>query len=368
MPEFLPTPQLPQGLAEETSRLIAARVNPWVTLAQSVAQGYSASRQRQAEHPVLTPDQAAALGLPSTVPGAVGADGKPGPDRPLADVFPKGVPMSLAENMLQRKTQADAAREATARMLGAAGIKAGAETEKLTIPVTDTTRALFQKAGLPLDQNAQTVRHEDYEAALKHVLGAQTAAGKKDAAAAKAATGLETQWQKFAKDADVAQASSRTLIGTAGSINARADRALQSLKSKTLTNEQAAGIAADIAGILKGATPDEQAMKEQGYGTLYGRAAGLVQYVSGNPQDAVPDAIKKKLKDTILELKKVDNRILQDHADSLKSKYAPLFKADPKRAGDIQGGVMKTTRGVAEEAAKAPHEMSNEELLEALGK
>lgn len=371
MPDFFPTPNLPQGLAEETIRLAAARgeASPWVALARAagtVGQGIAAKRAQGG--PMLTPDQAAAIGLPSMVPGAPLPGGAQGPvqPRPLSDVFPKGVPMSLAENILQRKTQADSAREATSRIIGAAGIKAGAEQEKINIPVTDTTRALFQKAGLPLSEDTKTVRHEDYDAALKQVLGQQTAASREKAAGTRAGMAIENQWQKFSKDADVAQASSRTLVGTAATINARADRALQSLKAKELTNEQAAGIAADIAGILKGATPDEQAMKEQGYGTLYSRAQSLVQYVTGKPQDSVPEPIKKKLKETILELKKVDNQILKNHADSLRTKYAPLFKSDSKRAEEIYGGVMKTTRGVGEESSKAPHEMSNEELLQAL--
>jgi hypothetical protein len=370
VPDFLPTPQMPQGLAEETLRLAAARGenNPWVALAKSAGQIANAAGQAELDRrakaaTMLTPDQSKAIGINTTVPGPM-PPGAQGPGQPI-NAFPKGVPMSLAENMLQRKTQEDIARETTSRALGAAGVKATAEQDKLNIPVTDTTKALFTQAGLPLSDDAKTVRHEDYEAALKKVLGDQANKGKKDAAAAKAGASQELNWQKFAKDADVAQASSRTLVGTAASINARADRSLQILKGKQVTNQQAAGIAADIAGILKGSTPDEQSMKEQGYGTLYSRAAGLAQYITGNPTDAVTEPIKKKLKDTILELKKVDNQILKNHADSLKEKYAPLFKADPERAKKIHGGVQKTTEGVAD-AEKAPQEMSDEEIKAAL--
>lgn len=369
MPDFLPTPQMPVGLAEETIRLAAARGqnNPWAALAQAVGQageGAVKGLTARANKPVLTPDQMIAMGLPGTVPGAPLPSGQQGPiqPRPLSQVFPQGAPMSLAENMLQRKTQRDIADETTTRVLGSAGLKADSASEKLNIPVTDTTKALFQKAGLPLDDGAQNVRHEDYEAALKKVLAQDSFASKKDAAGAKAGVAQEKEWQKFAKDANLAQASSRTMAGTAYSINARADRALKSLKSKTMTNEQAAGVAADIAGILKGSTPDEQAMKEQGYGTLYSKAAGLAQFFTGKPKDAVTEPIKDKLRETIMELKEVDNKILKNHADSLQDKYTPLFKADPDRAKRIHGSVLKAA-GIDGGAVGSEHDALIDKFL-----
>lgn len=123
MPEFLPTPQLPTGLAEETIRLTAQRGenNPWVALAKAagtIGQGFAARRAR--EGPTLTPEQAIAIGLPSSVPGAPLPNGAQGPVQPvnLSTAFPNGISRDLAENVLQRRTQENVAKEMTGRAFG----------------------------------------------------------------------------------------------------------------------------------------------------------------------------------------------------------------------------------------------------------
>lgn len=348
--DYIPQPQLPHGLAEALIRLKSQAGDPWANLAQSlgnsVNQGLQQRRVNQANAP-LNQDQQAAMGITSPAPttGPVQPGQSPLTQRGGGPAFAGGMPRDLATQILQRQTQESIAKETTSRMMGIQGLRNDQADSKVNIPVTDTTKALFKKAGLPIDDGATTVRHEDYEAALKQVLGDKAISGKKDAAAIKAASAStksdEKTWQSYAKDADISQASSRTLLGTAATVNARADRALETLKSKIVTNEQAAGVAADIAGILKGATPDEQAMREQGYGTLYSRVQAMKQYITGKPKDAVTEDIKIKLRETIADLKKVDNKIIRDHADALPNKYSGLAKSDPERFKKIQESILK---------------------------
>ncbi len=371
MAEWIPQPQLPSGLAAQNGQMAMQNAQIIPQAIQNALANVFAGLQKRHElqQQMLSPEQAQAIagGMPPTMPGQPLANGAIGPVQPIqtSSLFPNGMNMGALKLMGDQIGASRFAQAAGIRNTGMQSLEdQKAEHQKAleALKAQHAKELADAKLNAPVDIN--DADKENYKIAYgkdldknMSITAAQRkqiadAAKAKTTAAASSGKGEEKQWQMFAKDANPAQASSRTLIGTAASVNTRADRALTSLSSKTMTNEQAAGVAADIAGILKGATPDEQAMKEQGYGTLYSKAMAMKQYLTGKPQDAVPDAIKAKLRETIMELKGVDNEIIKNHHDSLKVKYQPLLQKDPARAGQMLDSLMKTTQIAGQGKAK----------------
>lgn len=164
----------------------------------------------------------------------------------------------------------------------------------------------------------------------------------------------QKQWEEINKRTNPNIATKGSLLGTAGTVNARADRALQTLNSKQVTNQMLAGVAADIAGILKGGTPDQQAEKEQGYGSLYGDIIKAESYLSGVPKDAVADPkLIEHLRDRVNELKKVDNKIIQDNLTSAENVFGPTINRSDKSRQQWdrhKQSILATTAGIQEQS------------------
>ncbi len=117
MPEFIPAPQLPQGLAAELIRIKSQ--NPWGQMAQNLGSqfGNILAQQGQQQKQNLTPDQVQAMlqGLPQNVGGRQ-VQGPNGPvtigqTQPLGQVFPRGVPPTLVEQISKQREQLEAQRE-----------------------------------------------------------------------------------------------------------------------------------------------------------------------------------------------------------------------------------------------------------------
>ena len=105
--------------------------------------------------------------------------------------------------------------------------------------------------------------------------------------------------------------SSRTTVGIIGRTSLAANRALTTLSRPDVTNQEAGNVMADIASIYQGGNPTDAGMSHQNYQTLYGKAQGLVQMITGKPQDAVPDAIKQRLISTLNDMKGQNGQLMQ---------------------------------------------------------
>lgn len=109
MPEFIPQPQLPTGLVEQTNEMRSRAGDPWarlaISLGQDVNQGIQNYKERQANAP-LTPDQIASIkqGLPPVAAGTV--PGGQGPTQiPLSQAFPKGVPRDIGVSVSEQQAK-----------------------------------------------------------------------------------------------------------------------------------------------------------------------------------------------------------------------------------------------------------------------
>lgn len=119
-------------------------------------------------------------------------------------------------------------------------------------------------------------------------------------------------------------------LGQAATANTRAQTAINTIDNAPfLTSQDLSNITVDLAGIYKRGVPGEVEINAQDYNSLQKKIANIKQYISANPQKAVSPEIKKKLRDTLLSLSEVNNKIIKSNFDSAEAAYKPLFKRNP---------------------------------------
>ena len=133
----------------------------------------------------------------------------------------------------------------------------------------------------------------------------------------------QKEWDKITKDTNPTTATRRTPLGSATMANNNADRALMTLNKPVVTNQEAGNVMADVASIYQNGSPTQFGMSHQAYNTLYGKVNGLLQSVTGKPQDALPNDIKQRLIQTLTDLKSVNAGIINTNMDYIE-------KAQPK--------------------------------------
>ncbi len=125
----------------------------------------------------------------------------------------------------------------------------------------------------------------------------------------------QREWDKLLKESDPLNASSRTPLGLASRATFQANRAIKTLSNPVVTNQEAGNAMADIAAIYQNGSPTQFGMSHQEYTTLYGKAQGLLQAISGKPQDALPDAIKTRLLGVLGDMKDTNSALLRQRLD-----------------------------------------------------
>lgn len=155
------------------------------------------------------------------------------------------------------------------------------------------------------------------------------------------------EWDKLDKIVDPNIATNRSPLGMAGRANMSADRAIKTLQSPMVTNQEAGNVMADVASIYQNGSPTEFGMSEQGYNTLQAKIAGMQQYFSGKPTDALTPDIKKRLQDVLYGMKDTNKSIIKQNLDYVEKAHGKLVKSDPDKwkdmrsvleAGDYRGG------------------------------
>lgn len=131
----------------------------------------------------------------------------------------------------------------------------------------------------------------------------------------KTKAGDEKFWASNLKEFSTTNTKRGSLLGQAVLGNSKADRALTeiSLHPNAMTPQLKSMITQDLTAIMQGGSPHEQELRAQGYGTLADRFNNLVMQVSGNPQATQQPAIIKELKDVLLQIKSVDNKIVRQN-------------------------------------------------------
>jgi hypothetical protein len=133
------------------------------------------------------------------------------------------------------------------------------------------------------------------------------------------------------------KASSRSGLGMAANATQRADRALALLDNDVMTNQDLQGVVGDYAGILQGGAPTVVGMHEGEYKSAQQSLKGLAQYMSGNPQDAVPAKFKEHIRKNLIELKGTSDSYIKKNFDAIEKAYAPIISKFPDEWKNFRG-------------------------------
>lgn len=183
----------------------------------------------------------------------------------------------------------------------------------------------------------------------------------KDAAKAKAlstkqAATDEKFWSSQLKEFNPNNTRRGTLLGQAALGNSRADRALLEIQKNptSITPQLKALITQDLAGIMQGGTPHEEAIRAAGYDTLKDKWANLVTKVTGNPSKAEVPGIIAELKNVISTIKTVDNRIISSNADFFETANSEAISRNPEKWKKLKSLINSSTVAPGDTAPDYP--------------
>lgn len=381
MPDYLPTPQLPVGMAEENLRLQGQRKSNWQALAENVTgligQGTEAYGQHQQQMQALKfaidqglikPEQMGPR-LPS------GQQGAPQPV-PTMQSYPGGLPggqQTLSELMSLKKSE-EMSREATTRTIEASKEKAGL-TE---VPVTDMHRQQYKKVyghDIPFEHLTQAQEKQlsdQFKAKSSPTLGIK-----------------DTQFkQKRITQFGDALDPEKKRSGSFGLASQKFNRAegLESLASAfpdaNLDSRQIEELAIGLNSMLSGSnTGAQQQVQSLVPKTIYGDANKLKEWLVNEPTGTNQQEFVKRLLGTIQREKSTASDQIKREQLSITPSFADLEKSNPQEFYDIleargitkdeylewkKGGRKRKSAVQKSESNKAPHQMSDKELLDAL--
>lgn len=378
--EFIPPPQLPTGLAEETARLNNQRKSNWEVLAQSLSgaaqQGFAGLQQRrqmQMAHPMLTPEQQMSMGLSMSAPGPA-QPGQQGPVQSLPG-FQKGMPMSLAENILQRKTQQDIAKETTERNIESANLRAGLSE----VPVNEMHKEQYKKVyghDLPLSTLTQKQEKEladQFKAKSSPTLGLKDTQFKE-----KRLTQLGDALDP-SKMRSGAFATSKVVYDRAERLQTLASAFKDGNLDSRQIEEMAIGLNSMLSGSNVGAQSQVAALVPK---TISGNVQKFKEWLVNDPQGTNQQEFVKRMLGSIEREKSTADVQMKRTKFQRISRYKDVEQSDPEGFRQVlrdngvepeewakwkkEGSKAIDAVQKPEGSSKKPHELTDEELLNAL--
>lgn len=156
----------------------------------------------------------------------------------------------------------------------------------------------------------------------------------------------EDTWIKLGDKVNSLRQSSRSAVGAAAIANQRADRALQVLADKGASPQQLDYAMTDLAAIFQNGSPHETALNRQQYNTLKTKFINLKTFLTSNPSAANQPEIQQQLKNTVNEIKRVDNKIISDNLGVEGIAFEGLIRRNPDRWKRMTEAVQGTTTGL----------------------
>lgn len=131
----------------------------------------------------------------------------------------------------------------------------------------------------------------------------------------------QKEWDKIVEKHNPDVATQRSSIGISTRLINSADRALETLndRSHPLTYQDLGNVQQDIASIYQNGSPTDSAMKHNEYNTIYSGLAKTLQSLTGNPQEAVPEGIRKQLIDRLNLLKGTSYDVINRDLDTVET-------------------------------------------------
>lgn len=157
----------------------------------------------------------------------------------------------------------------------------------------------------------------------------------------------ENKWQDLGKEANILASSGSSPLHAAAIANQRADRALTVLNNPQASSQDLNTALADLSGIFQGGAPHEQSIGQQQYQTLQNRINEVKTFLTSQPQAANQPEVQAKIRQVIMDVKNVDNNVIQKELQFIEAKYAPYVKQDPQRWELIKKQALTSLEGPA---------------------
>lgn len=177
----------------------------------------------------------------------------------------------------------------------------------------------------------------------------------------------QKEWDKIVKDANPNTARGTNPLGAATLIMDKANTAIQTLSKPVVTYQEAGNAMSDIASIYQRGSPTQFGMQHQEYSTLYGKVQGAIQSLTGNPQDALPNAIKQRLLDDVNGLKTLNSKVVNRNLDYMeKAQPRIINKYKDEWTGirqSLQSGGLDGDSGVTNTGSSDLVHLSTKDLM-----
>lgn len=146
---------------------------------------------------------------------------------------------------------------------------------------------------------------------------------------------------KINKETNPTVAPTRSVLGVIGQTTVRAKRAIDQLTNPNIpiTPQLLAGIGSDIAGILQGGAPTQSGMTEQQYETLQSTVAKATQYLTANPQNALPPQLNKQLVASLKQLNDSGKKYIKDNMQSTLAVHKDWIKKNPDKWQELKDSI-----------------------------
>lgn len=216
------------------------------------------------------------------------------------DIYEKGLTLKNA----RLSKISDAAKARTELEMKLEGLRSG-HTE--TDPISGLTKTYPGVQGMSIaydgSGNPYVKREDSYKPKLEPLK--KTGGG--------GVGGEDKEWGKLVDTVNPQKASSRSTLGIASQGNLKADRAIVTLNKPTVTKAELGNVMADVASIYQGGAPTDTGMSHQDWSTAFGKVMGNLQFLTGNPQDAVPEPIKQRILTDLNDLKAINQRSISNN-------------------------------------------------------
>jgi hypothetical protein len=128
------------------------------------------------------------------------------------------------------------------------------------------------------------------------------------------------QWKtRIANKISPYLASTRTQVGVAIQAFVRCERALQVLNKPPVTKQDATNVIIEIGAVFKGGSPDNAAILNTVYNSVYGDFQDWTQSILGKVHNALPDNIRQHLVMRIQDLENQSKKVVDDSISSAEA-------------------------------------------------
>ena len=159
---------------------------------------------------------------------------------------------------------------------------------------------------------------------------------------------VQAEWDKLNRQTNPSVAPRGSLLGVAAQNNSRADRALSNLNDPKMVTQQLDAVTTDIAGVMQGSNPHESGIAGQNFNNILTRWAALKSQLMASPQALQAPATVAKLKQIVMDIKRVDNKIITDNLRTNAIAFKGIIQKDPSRWSDYQKSVLETTQAATD--------------------